>query len=89
MINPRIFIPKSLSFLESLTHQKILLNKNSHLVQGTGLNNILCNRTNETKRLEIASIDVNYIHKAIYSLQFSAISTLVTQAHTMANFQLG
>ena len=60
---------------------------NRHLVVGIGLDEILDNKSIDTAVLQTATVDVNHIHKARYSIQLSVMSiyTSLEQVHKASN----
>ena len=56
---------------------------NGHLVAGTGLDGILGDTSIDTAGLETATVDVNHIHKARYSVHLSVVPiyTCLKKAH--------
>ena len=67
--------------------EKELLTANRHLVAGTGLEEILGDTSIDTACLQTATVDVNHIHKARYSVQLSVVSiyTCMKKAHKTSN----
>ena len=60
--------PKYFALFGALHIEKELLIANGHLVAGTGLDEILGDTSIDTAGLQTATVDVNYIHKARYSV---------------------
>ena len=60
---------------------------NGHLVVGTELNEILGDTSIDAAGLQTATVEVNHIHKASYSVQLSVVSiyTCLKKAHKASN----
>ena len=60
---------------------------NGHLVAGTGLDEFLGDTSIDTAGLQTATVDVNHIHKARYSVQLSIVSiyTCLKKVHKASN----
>ena len=60
---------------------------NGHLVAGTGLDGFLGDTSIDTAGLQTATVDVNHIHKARYSVQLSIVSiyTCLKKARKASN----
>ena len=60
---------------------------NGHLVAGTGLDQILSDKSIDTAGLQTATVNVNHIQKARYSVQLSVVSiyTCLKGAHKSSN----
>ena len=81
--------PKYFALFGALHTEKELLIANGHLVSGTGLDEILGDSSIDTAGLQTATVDVNYIHKARYSVQPSVVSIYIyiclKKAHKISN----
>ena len=84
---PEFAFPKYFALFEALLIEKELLIANGHLVAGIGLDKILGNKSIDTAGLQSATVDVNHIHKARYSIQLSVVSiyTCLEQVHKARN----
>ena len=73
--------------MEHFKTEKELLKANRHLVAGTGLDKILGDTSIDTAGLQTATVEVNHIHKARYSVQLSVVSiyTSLKEAHKASN----
>ena len=87
---PEFWFPFYFALLGALHIEKDLLIANGNLLGGTGLDEILGDASIKTIGLETASVDVNHIHKAKYSLQLSVVSiyTCLKQAYTLSKSEL-
>ena len=84
---PEFAFPKYFGLFGALLIEKELLIANVHLVAGIGLDKILGNKSIDTAGLQSATVDVNHIHKARYSVQLSVVSiyTCLEQVHKARN----
>ena len=71
---PEFAFPKYFALFGVLHFEKELLIANGHLVAETGLDEILGDTSIDTAGLQTATVDVNHIHKARYSVQLSVVS---------------
>ena len=87
---PKFEFPKYFALFGVLLIEKELLIANGHLVPGTGLDKILGHTSIITAALQTATVDVNHIHKARYSVQLSVVSiyTCLEQVDKASNFVL-
>ena len=85
--HPEFAFPKYFALFGALHMEKELLTANRHLVAGTGLDEILGDTSIDTAGLQTATVDVNHIHKASYSVQLSVVSiyTCLKKAHKASN----
>ena len=79
--------PKYFALFGGLHIEKELLIANGHLVAGTELGEILGDTYIGTAGLQTATVYVNHIHKARYSIQLSVVSiyTCLEKAHKASN----
>ena len=79
--------PRYFALFGALHIEEELLIANGHLVAGTGLDEILGYTSINTAGLQTATVDVNHIHKARYSVQQSVVSiyTCFKKAHKASN----
>ena len=84
---PEFAFPKYFALFGALHIEKELLIANGHLVAGVGLDEILGDTYIDTAGLQTATVDVNHIHKARYSIQLSVVSiyTCLKKAHKASN----
>ena len=80
---PEFAFPKYFALFAALHIEKELLIANGHLVAGTGLDEILGDTSIDTAGLETATVDLNHIHKARYSVHLSVVPiyTFLKKAH--------
>ena len=85
--HPEFAFLKCFALFGGLHIEKKLLIANGHLVSGTGLDEILGDTSMGTAGLQTATVDVNHIHKARYSVQLSLVSiyTCLKKAHKASN----
>ena len=74
MFPKKFCMPKYFPLFGSLHIEKAILTANGNLIGGIGLKEILGDRTLDTIGISTASIDVNHIHKARYSVQLSVVA---------------
>ena len=84
---PEFTFPKYHALFGALHIEKKLLIANGHLVAGTGLDEILGDKSIDTAGLQTATVDVNHIHKSRYSVQLSVVLkyTCLKKAHRASN----
>ena len=84
---PELSFPKYFALFGALHIEKESLIANEHLVAGTELDEILGDTSIDIAGLQTATIDVNHIHKARYTVQLSVVSmyTCLKKAHKASN----
>ena len=87
---PEFALPNYFALFGALHIETELLIANRHLVVGTGLDKIVGNTSIDTAGLQTATLVVNNIHKAMYSVQLSVvlIYTCLKEVHKASNSAL-
>ena len=87
---PEFALPNYFALFGALHIETELLIANRHLVVGTGLDKIVGNTSIDTAGLQTATLVVNHIHKAMYSVQLSVvlIYTCLKEVHKASNSAL-
>ena len=84
---PEFAFPMYFALFGALHIEKEALIANGNLVAGTGFDEILGDAAIDTVGIQTATVDVNHIHKARYSVQLSVVSiyTCLKEAHRSSN----
>ena len=71
---PEFAFPKYFALFGALHIETELLIANGHLVTGTGPDDIIGDTSIDADGVQTATVDVNHIYKASYSVQMSVVS---------------
>ena len=84
---PEFAFSKYFALFGALHIETELLIANGHLVTGTGLKQVLGDTFIYTAGLQTATVDVNHIHRVMYSVQLSVVPKYIClkEAHEVSN----